>query len=175
MVIFLNGASSSGKTSIAKELLRTLKEPYFYLSIDHFLEPAMPLNINMDSENDIRIIDQAISGFNKALGAYSESINFIIVDHVLQHKSWLTEVATSLKSIEVFFVGVTAPLDILEMREQKRTDRQSGTAKAQVEVLNSYQYDLILNTAELSPEEAARKIISTLSAGVALQNSALSI
>jgi chloramphenicol 3-O phosphotransferase len=33
-IIFLNGASSSGKTSIARELLLVLDRPYFHMSVD---------------------------------------------------------------------------------------------------------------------------------------------
>lgn len=36
LVIFLNGTSSSGKSSIATELLRTLEEPCFHMPVDAF-------------------------------------------------------------------------------------------------------------------------------------------
>jgi chloramphenicol 3-O-phosphotransferase len=35
-VIFLNGVSSSGKSSIAQRLLRILRRPYFHLAVDMF-------------------------------------------------------------------------------------------------------------------------------------------
>jgi Chloramphenicol phosphotransferase-like protein len=35
-VIFLNGASSSGKSSIARELLDVMEGPYFHLAVDAF-------------------------------------------------------------------------------------------------------------------------------------------
>jgi chloramphenicol 3-O-phosphotransferase len=37
-IIFLNGTSSSGKTSIARALQKSLDEPYLYLSVDSFLD-----------------------------------------------------------------------------------------------------------------------------------------
>ncbi|WP_231591045.1 chloramphenicol phosphotransferase CPT family protein [Saccharothrix sp. ST-888] len=36
LIIFLNGTSSSGKSSIAGELLTILDEPYFHLPVDTF-------------------------------------------------------------------------------------------------------------------------------------------
>ncbi len=36
-VIFLNGTSSSGKTSISLELQQILDEPYLHISVDKFL------------------------------------------------------------------------------------------------------------------------------------------
>ncbi len=63
MIILLNGTSSSGKTTTAKALLNQLPEPYFYFSVDQFLESSMPLTINMDRPADLALIDRAISGF----------------------------------------------------------------------------------------------------------------
>jgi chloramphenicol 3-O phosphotransferase len=172
MVILLNGTSSSGKTSIANELLKLSKDPYFFFSVDQFLEPAMPKTINMDIEEDLRKIDRAISGFNHALRAYAGSVDFMIVDHVLQKRIWLNEVATALKDSEVFFIGVLAPLKILEQRESARIDRQPGTARAQFDLINSYQYDLAIETDKLGPTEAAAKILSHVKSGTGLQKSA---
>ncbi len=36
-IIFLNGTSSSGKSSIAKELQALLAQPYVHMSVDGFL------------------------------------------------------------------------------------------------------------------------------------------
>ena len=126
MIILLNGTSSSGKTSTAKELLKLLDEPYFYLSMDDFLDPSMPLKINMNIEADLAIIDKAILGFTRALKAYAETMDHIIIDHVLQSPYWLHEAANALKGFDVFFVGLTPPLEVLEEREKKRKDRQPG-------------------------------------------------
>jgi chloramphenicol 3-O phosphotransferase len=35
-IIFLNGTSSSGKTSVAVALLKVLEKPYFHMSVDAF-------------------------------------------------------------------------------------------------------------------------------------------
>ena len=39
-IIFLNGVSSSGKTSLTKELQEILEEPYFHLSFYTFFYDA---------------------------------------------------------------------------------------------------------------------------------------
>src|SRR5690242_19416070 len=36
-IIFLNGTSSSGKSTLAATLQKTLDEPYLYMSIDQYL------------------------------------------------------------------------------------------------------------------------------------------
>lgn len=172
MVIFLNGVSSSGKTSIAKELLKLLNEKYLYLGLDEYLRSVLPLNLDLDSDEGVKAYDQAASAFNQALKSYSESYEFIIVDHVLEVRSWIKEVSTSLKNAKVLFVKVTAPMEIIEERERSRPDRMPGSASLQANAVNSYRYDLIINTAELSPVEAASRIISNLKAGYALHESA---
>ena len=100
-------------------------------SVDKFLEPAMPRNLNMEIPEHLAIINKAISGFNQALGVYSKHISHIIVDHVFQNSNWIHEVAQAVLDSEVFFVGITAPLSTIEARERQRSDRQPGTALAQ--------------------------------------------
>jgi chloramphenicol 3-O phosphotransferase len=172
MIIFLNGTSSSGKTSIANKLIEKLKEPYFFFSVDSFLEPSMPKKINFDTPDDLKIIDRSISGFNKALGCYAQTINYMIVDHVLQYPNWIKEISEALESSEVCFVGVTAPLDIIESREKQRSDRQPGTARAQYKQISNYHYDILIDTSIVSPDQAADKIIENLKPGNALHKSA---
>ena len=42
-IIYLNGTSSAGKTSIAKELQRVMEELYLYASIDLFVTSTTPV------------------------------------------------------------------------------------------------------------------------------------
>ncbi len=172
MVIILNGTSSAGKSSIAQKLLDKLKEPYFIFGVDRFLEPSMPIRLNMDIPEDLEIIDRSLSGFNKALGCYAQEIDFMIVDHVLQKPQRIIELAEALQYSEVYFVGVTAPLEIIEAREKLRNDRQLGTARSQYEQFRKYQYDILIDTSKCTAEEAADKIIANLKRGTALKSSA---
>ena len=44
-IIFLNGASSSGKTSIAKLLQQKIEQPFWHISIDHLRDAGvLPLD-----------------------------------------------------------------------------------------------------------------------------------
>ncbi len=172
MIIFLNGVSSAGKSSIAKILLNKLKEPYFIFGVDRFLEPSLPMRINMDIPNDLEIIERSLSGFNKALRCYAQAMDFMIIDHVLHNPKWIIEIAEALQESEVYFVGVTAPLEIIEAREKLRNDRQLGTARSQYEQFRKYQYDILIDTSKCTAEEAADKIIANLKRGTALKSSA---
>lgn len=169
MVIILNGTSSSGKTSIVKSLLEKLDDLYFVFGVDKFLEPSMPPKLNMEIPEHLEVVDKAISGLNEALGVYSKHIEHMIVDCVLQNPKWIREIAQSLEKTDVFFVGVTAPLEVIEAREAERFDRQPGTARAQYEQMQKYEYDLLIDTSRLSPDMAADLIIKEMRAGQSLK------
>ena len=141
MIIILNGTSSSGKTTLAKALLNKLDDRYFFFSVDNFLIHSMPENINMEVKEDLILLDRAISGFNQSFSAIAENIPFIIIDHVLQKKSWFIELFEAIKNKPTLFVHVTAPLDVIEKREASREDRAPGTAKNQYEQISKYKYD----------------------------------
>lgn len=163
MIIILNGTSSSGKTSLAKELLKKLADRYFFFSVDNFLENSMPQDINMEIEDDLILLDKAISGFNQSFKAIANNIPYIIIDHVLQKESWYLELTSALKDQSTLFVHVTAPLEVIEKREATRNDRAPGTAKAQYEQISNYNYDFVVDTSLNTPEEGARLIINKLS------------
>ena len=57
------------------------------------------------------------------------------------------------------FVGLFAPLDVLESRERRRGDRELGLARWQYgRVHQGVEYDLRIDTAEASPAENARRV-----------------
>lgn len=169
MIILLNGPSSSGKSSIVTSLLSKLNELYFVFGVDKFLESSMPPKLNMETLEHIVIVDKAISSFNNALGEYSKKIDYMIIDYVMQNPKWIHEVANSLANADVFFVGITAPLDVIESREIKRKDRQPGTARAQFEQMKNYEYDLLIDTSIMTPDLAADLIIKNLRPGQSLK------
>jgi len=100
---------------------------------------------------------------------FEGSIDYFVVDHVLQKELWLKEVAAALIGFETFFVGIKTPLNVLEMREQARPDRKPGTAREQIDKMARYRYDLEVDTSVLSPSECADAIIKDLRTGTALQ------
>lgn len=169
MVILLNGTSSSGKSSIVSCLMNKLDDLYFVFGVDKFLEPSMPPKLNMEIPEHLKTVDKAISGFNEALGVYSKHIEHMIIDCVIQNPKWIHEIAKSLEHADVFFVGITAPLNVIEAREAERKDRQAGTARAQYEQMQKYEYDLLIDTSLVSSDIAAELIVKEMRAGQSLK------
>jgi chloramphenicol 3-O phosphotransferase len=135
-VIFLNGASSSGKSTLAKALQRALEEPFLYVSSDQFVSAGMLPDRREDSGpfnwwNQMR--PRFFAGFHRCLPALAEAGNDLIVEHVIEFPTWRDELAQLLAHLDVFLVGVHCDLDELDRRERARGDRRIGEGRGHVE------------------------------------------
>jgi chloramphenicol 3-O phosphotransferase len=178
-IIILNGTSSSGKTSLGKALQRALDEPYMLAGIDAFLFmlPGKYLNLPLWgqvfeyvwSEGDNPAIvevksgpvgHRVVSGMHNAVASLARQGNNVILDHVLLHEEWLRECVNLFRDFNVLFVGVKCPVEVLREREAARGDRTLGQAVAQVDAVHGHgPYDVEVDTAVLSPEAGADKIL----------------
>jgi chloramphenicol 3-O phosphotransferase len=166
-IIFLNGASSAGKTVIAQTLQQILDEVYLDFSIDSFIDMLPQQYISPEGQEGLSpeeeealaaFIPGMVSGFHRCIGTLASSGVNLIVDHVLQDPGWLKECVELLADQEVLFVGVQCPLEELERRERER-EREAGTARKQYEVVHRHGvYDVEVNTATSSPMECARQV-----------------
>ena len=162
-IIFLNGASSSGKSTVAKALQEALEEPYMHVSVDRFFEMLHPRYMDMELPRELMIA--VMEGFQRSVAALASTGNNVIVDHVLAGKRFLRECVELMGDMPVIFVGVRAPLDVLKQRELERGDRHVGLAEFQFErVHQDIIYDIEIDTSASSPEECARQIIDALRA-----------
>ena len=166
-MIFLNGASSSGKTSIAKVLQEILNEPYLHVALDAFFD-MMPARYVI-GDDPWAVTDPAgrmISGFHGAIAALAAAGNNVIVDHVLLEIAWVRECAALLAPFRSVFVGVHCSLAELERREAVRADRSIGLARFQHARVHAHHlYDLEVDTSTQSPEECAGRISAYLRDG----------
>jgi len=185
-IIYLNGPSSSGKTTLTKALQEILPEPYLHIGIDKMIGfmpnkinnwegGTAPLGFSWKAAEDPTghpIYEIQVGPFAKkiirslkdiALLLASQHYNLIIDDVALgaiQVEEW----REILKSYQALYVGVIAPLEILEEREQARGDRFFGSARAQYfKVHENVSYDLEIHTHAQTLEENVRKVLAALS------------
>ena len=156
-VILLNGASSSGKSTLAEALKKYIKEnkkeEFEIVSIDDFLEMTTDQPVY---EDDVFEISRQLC--QKVLGILKTGRG-VIVDHVITSERIYKQLTEAVKGYTLITVHITCPFDELEKREKKRSDRYIGSAKSSWEYLYPQNgYDLTLNTFELSPRECAEKI-----------------
>lgn len=155
-IIFLNGTSSSGKSSIARELLRTLDTAHYYLPVDAF--NAMRSQRPMTDDELDEVLDRLAHGFHRAVAGMAAAGNNVVVDHVLREPSWLLE-CLDLFGGDVVFVGVHCPLPELQRRERERGDRRIGRAEYHFHRVHQHGlYDVEVDTSTSSPHDCAAQI-----------------
>ena len=173
-IILLNGVGSSGKSSIAKQLQIIASKPFLHVQMDDFcamLPEALQDHPDgfafeeiSDNGKPLVIIktgpvgERALRGMRHAIAAMAAQGNNLIVDDVMLENE-REEYETLLSGFETFFVGVFAPLDVLEARERERGDRLIGLARWQYDrVHRGKNYDLEINSGSLGPLECATLI-----------------
>jgi chloramphenicol 3-O phosphotransferase len=169
--VFLNGTSSSGKTSISTELINQKEIPFYHLSIDEIFNnyndfvnnkfPDEPPR-GIDHQVVSQIVDHSIlSVYHSTIKLLSELGFNVIVDSIIENDKYFNDFYDVLIDHPILFVGVRCSKEELTRREQSRGDRAIGLAHSQFDYIYSYdEYDLEVNTEELSPVECADKILS---------------
>ncbi|MGW2639764.1 phosphotransferase-like protein [Streptomyces sp. NPDC001348] len=156
-VILLNGTSSSGKTSIARELLGMLEGSWFHMPVDAF--HAMRCDRDMAGEDLQAEIDRTAKGFHRAVAGMAAGGNNLVVDHPLSRRWRLLDLLDLLVPEDTVLVGVRCPLPELERRENERGDRQAGLAAMQYHQVHSHAlHDIDVDTSLHSPRECAALI-----------------
>ena len=125
-IILINGASSSGKTTLARALQKNLAEPFWHFSIDHLREArVLPIERIKSGEFTWPAMRPAFfEGFHRSLPALAAAGNNLIVEHIVETPAWMVRLVQLLAPFEVFFVGLHCPLPELERRERARGDRR---------------------------------------------------
>jgi chloramphenicol 3-O phosphotransferase len=147
-IIFLHGASSSGKSTIARVLQNVIEKPFWHISIDHLRDSGvLPTERFRSGEFAWRNARKAFfDGFHASLRAYADAGNDLILEHILDTDGWLDDLRRLLSGHDVFFVAVHCPLAILVEREKQRGNRPVGSAKKDFETIHLGKlYDLELD------------------------------
>ena len=178
-IIFLNGASNSGKTTIAKELQNIMEEPYLHIGIEAFMD-MMPqqyigeserakLGFYMKRQKDGsgRVLGKieagsygkrVITGMGYACLALAQKGLNIIVDEVCYGQGQLQFYQYLYRDYRTLFVGVVCPLDILMQREHK-ADIGISTAKNESKIVHQdIDYDFMVDTSLMTALECAEDI-----------------
>ncbi len=157
-IILLNGASSSGKSSLARALQRQLDEPFWHWSIDHLLAARVLPHERLASGEFAwaRLRPAFFEGFHRSIPALAGAGNDLIVEHIVETQAWMQRLVDLLAPFDVFFVGVRCPLDELERRERERGDRRLGSAREDDATTHAFgDYDHEVQTTAPADELAA--------------------
>ena len=178
-IIILNGIGSVGKTSAAKELQKITQAPFLHVQGDSFLEMLPPrlyghkdgIIFNQSKEEAEASLEiemgsaviSLLSGFRHSVAALAAQGNNLIVDDVMLEAADQRLYAEILSQFDVRFVGLHAPLEILEQRECSRKNRLIGLARWQhTRVHLGIKYDLEIDTANMTSAEISTQIAEAL-------------
>lgn len=175
LIVFLNGTSSSGKTSISLELKNQKEINFHHLCIDDFFVnyndfidnkfPDIKPTREVDNVGQI-IFDPIGSVYYATIKLFSEMGLNVIVDTVIDNDKQFNHFFDLLSDHPTLFVGVICSKEELAKREQIRGNREIGLANSQYNKIYSFnEYDLSVNTEELSPTECAEKILGFIKSG----------
>lgn len=121
-IIFLNGASSSGKSTLAKAIQEALLEPFLHVSPDHLVASGM-LPARRDPDGPFAWWQQMrprfFDGFHRCLSALAAAGNDLIVEHIIEFRAWREDLATLPVGLDVFLVGVHCDLAEIDRRETR--------------------------------------------------------
>ncbi|TDD20776.1 chloramphenicol phosphotransferase [Kribbella turkmenica] len=185
-IIFLNGASSAGKTTLGRALQASLAEPYLLMGLDTCLAmvPAEwsggPLGahraqgfqyLDLPHENGKPVSGlshgpvglRMLKGFHRAVREFVHAGNRVIVDEMMLGADVRDHWLTTLAGLDVLWVAVHCDLPELERRELARRGRVGLARWSADRVHEGMTYNLSVNTTTRSPEACARQIASAAS------------
>lgn len=160
-IIFIHGASSSGKSTLARAVQAQIGAPFWHVSIDH-LRASGTVPMERFRRGDFRWKEHRarfFDGFHRSLVAYASAGNNLLLEHILEEPDWASELAVMLQPFDVFFVALHCERDELIRRERLRADRPIGSAADDFHRIHVGQcYDLELGPGQAADDAAAQLI-----------------
>jgi chloramphenicol 3-O phosphotransferase len=163
-VILLHGASSSGKSTLARAVQAQLDEPFLHVSSDQMVG-MLPTRRDADGPfawwTGMR--PPFFHGFHRCIPALAAAGNDLVVEHVIEFAAWRAELTALLRGLDVFLVGVHCDVDEIDRRERERGDRRIGEGREHVEhdgIHTFGPYDLDVDTTGRAPDELAAEVIA---------------
>jgi chloramphenicol 3-O phosphotransferase len=162
-IILLNGASSSGKSSIGRALQALLPDPWFFVSADDVNAMRSTVHTRVLDDAEIaEMLTRTRLGYHRAVAALASTGNDVIMDYPLSERWRLDDLVAVLHGYDVTLVEVRCSPDELDRRERLRGDRPVGLARSQTGVYGHGEPDLAVDTTATGPEACAREIVAAL-------------
>jgi chloramphenicol 3-O phosphotransferase len=162
-VVFLNGGSSAGKTTLGRALQSAFPDKWLLLGIDLFIWTLPPEMVNEPGGLSVRdgVITRGehfmslYGGFQVAVAALARSgVNVLLDDVTLDGIADQQQWDHLLRGLDVCWIGVRCSPEIAAEREARRGSRPPGVARHQAEsVHEGVRYDIEVDTDALDLRE----------------------
>jgi chloramphenicol 3-O phosphotransferase len=192
-VILVNGPSSAGKTTLCRALQAAIEEPYLVAGFDDFIFMAAPryyrgADTARQDEHDAftalgvemaatsapgappsvvarfgPVFRRILDGMAPAVRALVDNGNAVIFDHALHDRAMHESCRKAFAGLDVFTVGVTCPIEILEERERERGDRVLGRARGLAGVVHGFMsYDVTVDTGTMTTAACVSAVLAAI-------------
>lgn len=163
-IIFLNGVTSSGKTSIV-EALQNRDDCYFYVVANDLFQEM--IGERFLRENYWEHLSRVIILMYHTAKLYSDLGHDVLIDGILVEKPEIAphyqQMTDILRDNPLSIVEVACPLEICRKRNIARGDRYEHQSDEQAALMaKNINYAMKVETNRLTPEECAEAIIRTL-------------
>ena len=163
-ILYLNGVTSSGKTSIV-EALQARRDVFFYVVANDLFQEM--IGENYLQEDYWKYLGEVIILMYHTAKLFSDMGKNVIIDSILVERDGVAPHYERMKEIlkdnPLDIVEVFCPLDLCRQRSIERGDRYETQSDEQAALMaEGIRYSLRVDTGRLSPEECADTILKTL-------------
>lgn len=160
----MNGVTSTGKTTLSKQIQLQSNENFYHISNDIFQN--MVSNKFLEEDYWKYLLEAITMMYYTARNLSNHGIN-VIIDGMLLEKPELKEHYKHMRKIlsncPLVLVEVICPLEECRKRNIQRGDREELQSYEQSKFMTqNIQYDISVNTYLNSPEECAKEILQKI-------------
>ena len=156
-IIILNGPSSSGKSTLSRNLQKLWPKPLYYTSYDLVEEEMSPYQYSRHTyENHPDPVKDFLDVMYTTAAAMAHMGRDVVIDNCLFDTEDIIDLCRRrLDGIPQVWVRVKLDQDELDRREKARGNRAIGKARWQAEHITPKEdeaYDVIVDTGNPSPD-----------------------
>ncbi len=163
-IVFLNGVTSSGKTSIV-DALQERDAPFFYVVANDLFEQMV--GDRFLRKNYWKYLSEVIILMYHTAKLYSDLGKNVLIDGILVEREQIAphyrQLSEILQDNPLDIVEVYCPLEICRQRNLARGDRYETQSEEQAALMaRDIRYSLRVDTGMNTPEECAAQIVEAL-------------
>lgn len=163
-IIFLNGVTSTGKTSIV-DAMQARGDIFFYAMANDLFQDMV--GVRYLRENYWKYLGDVLMEMYRTAKEFSDRGHHVILDGVLSERPEIPDHYRRMRDIlsdnPLYMVHVTCPLELCRQRNLARGDRGEFQSHEQAKYMPAnVDYVLELDTSALTSGECAEQIIKTV-------------
>ena len=164
IILYLNGVTSTGKSTVAKEIQEKSELNFYHLSHDIFQQMGSPKFLR---QNYFKHLGEAIlQAYQTAKLMSGNGINIIYDGMMLEIdelKPHYQKIKTIFKDSPIKLVEVCCPLEICRQRNIERQDRGENQSEEQSQIMaKDVEYDISVDTSVNSAKQCTKIIIDSI-------------